>query len=134
MFEYETTVRLRETDAGGVMFFARRFDLMHDAYEAFMEARGLSIARIIAEGAYMLPVVHAECDYSAPLITGDRVRVSVDIEEVRSRRFTVRYTVQGPERSAGSGRTVHVAVDMQTRRAIALPDALRRVLNGDATE
>jgi 1,4-dihydroxy-2-naphthoyl-CoA hydrolase len=132
MFEYESTVRLRETDAGGVMFFARRFDLMHDAYEAFMEARGLSIAKILADGAYMLPVVHAECDYSAPLATGDVVRVHVEVEEVRTRRFTMRYTVEGAGRAAGTGRTVHVAVDMQTRRAVPLPLEVCEVLKGGA--
>ena len=133
MFEYDATVRLRETDAGGVMFFARRFDLMHDAYEALMEARGLSVAQILAEGAYMLPVVHAECDYSAPLFTGDRVRVRLEVEELRTRRFTIRYEIEGQGKAVGAGKTVHVAVDMRAKRAIPLPTELRQALRGSAT-
>ena len=45
-----TRVVLADTDAAGVVYFSRVFDLAHRCYEQMMEARGLPLQRVLAPG------------------------------------------------------------------------------------
>lgn len=129
MFTYETPITLRDADGAGVLFFARYFALAHDAYEAFMAARGLSTAQIIGATGYVVPVVHAEADYRRPLALGERATVRLEVAEVKRRSFTVRYELLTESgETAAKLHTVHVAVDKESKRAVPLPDELVRVL------
>lgn len=71
---WASQVRFQDVDAAGVVFFARYFDLVHDAYAAFLESRGHPLASMFATPAWILPLRHAEADYLRPLRLGDRRR------------------------------------------------------------
>ncbi len=129
-FTHHVTVRLRETDAAGVVFFARYFDLLHTAFEAMLEARGLGVGAIIAEGDYALPIVHAECDYGRPLRAGDAVAIHIAAERVGKTSFTLRYTVERGGAAVSRAKTVHVCVDLATGRKRALPEPVTAALAG----
>lgn len=132
-FVYTTRVAMRHTDAAGVIFFARYFELMHDAFEAFMESRGLPAPTILHETHYVLPVVQAECDYRAALRWGDPLRIMVTVEEVRRRSFTLRYRfLNAAGKLAGAGRTTQVSVHKDKGHAIPLPPELVRALGSPA--
>jgi 1,4-dihydroxy-2-naphthoyl-CoA hydrolase len=126
---HAVTISLRDADAAGVLFFARYFALAHDAYEAFLDARGLSTGVILRERGYLLPVVHAEADYRAPLWVGDHAKIHVHVEEVRRRRFSMRFDLCGPDGGVSCVvRTVHVAVDKETKRSAPLAEEVLRAL------
>ena len=126
-------VEFNHCDPAGIVFFPRYFDMMQDAFEAFMKARGLPAARIMKETHYYLPLVRAECDFRAPLIWGDRLRVEVKVNEVRRRSFSVDYRFRNDEdRTVAQGYTAHVVADKSTRRAIPVPEELRRALEDPA--
>ncbi|MBI4559847.1 MAG: acyl-CoA thioesterase [Candidatus Hydrogenedentes bacterium] len=125
MFEYKTTIRLRDTDAAGVMYFARQFELVHEAYEAFMAGLGFGLGRILRDETWFLAIVHAESDYLAPLRVGDQIRISLGIERLGKSSYTIRYELsKDGKRSVGTARTVHVAVSRKMRRKLSLPRAL----------
>ncbi|MFZ9683665.1 MAG: 1,4-dihydroxy-2-naphthoyl-CoA hydrolase, partial [Cephaloticoccus sp.] len=42
-FIYERTIRLAETDAAGIVYFANYLGLCHEAYEAALAAAGLPV-------------------------------------------------------------------------------------------
>ena len=129
MFSYSTVVTLRDADAAGVLFFARYFAFAHDAYEAFLASRGFSIARMLNDEPFIVPVVHAEADYSSPLWVGDAVTIRLRVEEVRRRLFTIVCELQDPSgKVACSVRTKHAVVNKETKRAIALPEELAQAL------
>jgi len=129
MFNYTTTIKLRDADVGGVLFFGRYFALAHDAFEAFLTARGLSMARIFNEEAFVIAVVHAEANYRRPLPMGEEVTVRISVQERRTRSFTMQY-----ELSTEAGdvacviQTVHAVVDKARRRAVPLPEIVVRTL------
>lgn len=126
MYSYDTIITLRDADAAGILYFARYFALAHDAYEAYLAEAGCSIARILDEASYIVPIVHAEADYRAPLRVGQKVQIRLKVEEVKSRSFTMRSTFHTEnDQPACSVRTVHVAVEKATGKAIPLPDAIR---------
>jgi YbgC/YbaW family acyl-CoA thioester hydrolase len=125
----ETSIKLHETDAAGLLFFGHQFKLAHDAYELLMEKIGFSFARVFDECDFLLPIVHAEADYLAPLYVGDRLTVIVSLAGIGESSFTLEYDFQNTEmKSVGKVTTVHVCVDKKNRKKRLLPEAIRAAL------
>jgi 1,4-dihydroxy-2-naphthoyl-CoA hydrolase len=102
------TVRLHDTDAAGVLFFAHLFRHAHDAYEGFMAALGQPLDGLLRDGC-RLPLVHAEADYLQPIRHGEEIRVTVSLAALGETSFTLDYGFQdfsGEVRARA--RTVHV--------------------------
>lgn len=126
MFRFATTVKLYDTDASGALFFAQQFRLTHDACEAFLATTGLFVQ---GKPIMLLPVVHAEADYAAPLRWGDAVVVEVRPGRVGTTSFGLSYRLCKRDGTvAGTVETVHVAVSGKTGRPVRLPAALRKAL------
>jgi 1,4-dihydroxy-2-naphthoyl-CoA hydrolase len=126
---YTYPVRMRLTDGAGVVFFARWFEIAHDAYEDFMTERGAPLPRDLARANPILPLVHAEADYMASIALGDRITVTVEVVEVRRSAFTLEHTIRKPDGTlCGRLKTVHVAVDRIGGKAVALPPDVRAAL------
>ena len=129
MHKFETVIRLQHTDAAGVVFFARFFDLAHLAFEDALDAIGHPLPRDLANAALILPVVHSRTDYRAALRLGDPVHIDVHSHEVRSRSFTLRYEFSKPDGSAvATTLMAHAAVDTRSGRATVLPEDLAAAL------
>jgi len=112
MFSHQTTIRLYNTDAGGVLFFAEQFKLAHDAYESFMESAGFPLTALIKDSAYRLPIVHAEADFLKPLAAGDRITVRIKADRIGDTSFTLAYTLlRNGSDPVGTAKTVHVLID-----------------------
>ncbi|MEW5850704.1 MAG: thioesterase family protein [Myxococcota bacterium] len=128
-FIHQTRVRFHEADPAGIAFFAGVLTWCHVAYEELLQAADLPLARILAEGRWALPLVHAEADYRQPCRYGAEVKVEVVVAELGDRRFTLAYRVLGPEGAClATARTVHVVVDRGNGRPASIPDELRAVL------
>ena len=132
MFTTTRRVTLRDADPAGVLFFARYLAFAHDAYEEFMAARGIDFARVIREGDYLVPVVHAESDHRRPLWAGDTTTIAVRVEEVKRRSFTMVYELRTSAGAvAAECRTTHTAVNKQTGRACPLPQEVLSALRAE---
>ena len=129
MFTHTTRVRLGDTDAAEVMYFARQFEVMHEAFEEFMAARDVSVAYILNDAPFSLAVAHAESDYAAPVRIGELITTEVRVERVGSKSFTIAYTLRNElGEVTGTGQTVHVTLDKVTRRARVMPAELVEAL------
>ena len=129
MFTYETTIKLHETDAAGLLFFSNQFKLLHDAYEALLESWGFGFAVLLLEKDYFLPIVHAESDYKAPLFVGDKIKIEIKIAHIGNSSFTFSYTLRDQNKKiVGTGKTVHVTINKKTRTKIPLPPDMRATL------
>ena len=129
MFTYSTSVKLHDTDAAGLLFFSRQFTIAHDAYELFMETIGFGFSYIIRESGFLLPVIHAEADFSEPLFVGDKLTVQLSVERIGETSFTLAYDLLAEGgKSAGTVRTVHVCIDRHHRGKRVLPNGLRSAL------
>jgi len=133
MYTLKTSIRLHDTDAAGLLFFAHQFKLAHDAYEGFMEEIGFGFASIIREAGFLVPIVHAEADYKTGLSVGDKVTIRLRTVNVGNSSFTLAYDLlDSGDRAVGSVKTVHVCMDKETRKKKPLPDGLRRALEGNS--
>ena len=129
MYTLQISVKLHDTDAAGLLFFANQFKMAHDAYEGFMEQIGFSFARIFQDEDFLLPIVHAEADYKARLQVGDRLTIHLTVEKIGDSSFVLLYDLSDADgKSAGMVRTVHVCTDEGTGKKRSLPDELRRGL------
>ncbi len=130
MYTYETTLRLRDTDAAGVIYFANIFNLAHEALESFMASVGMDIGIIIRSTHFDLPVVHAEADYRKPILPGDRLHIDVTNEQLGETSFTLLYRIRNTDGDeVAEVRITHVVVDRQTGQKKSVTDELRYALN-----
>ena len=125
-FTYKTQIRLHDTDAAGILFFAHQFSIVHDAYEQLLEKMGFSFAVMLTKRSYFLPIVHAESDYKAPLFAGDRITVAIKIGHIGDTSFSFDYTIRNAKKVlVGTAKTVHVTISKKTRSKIPLPKEIR---------
>ena len=132
MFTYNTTIRLHNTDAAGVLFFGDIYDIVNAALEEYLESIEFSIAYIINESNFVLPVVHLEADYKSPLKVGNKISVIVELEKIGSSSLTLTFKFLNKEKKIMcTAKTVHVAVDKKSWQKIPLPEKLKEALNKD---
>lgn len=128
MFHHHVTIRMHHTDAAGVIYFADVLKLFSDAYEQWMDSLDLPIHQLLQEGEVLIPVVHSSCDIHHPIRLGDRLKVSLHVEEWRNRSYSIAYSLENEEGlCVARGKTIHVTVDPQTRKAIKLPEKLQKI-------
>jgi len=129
MHVYETTVHLHQTDAAGLLFFSRQFEILHDAYEGLLEKIGFGFPSLLRECDFFLPIVHAESDYTSPLFVGDDIKVEVTVAAIGNTSFTLQYKVlKDGSDMVGAGKTVHVTMDKKSQTKIPLPVKMREGL------
>jgi 1,4-dihydroxy-2-naphthoyl-CoA hydrolase len=129
MFIYKTQVRLHDTDAAGIIFFANQFKIIHDAYEHLLEAFGFSFPQMFKGGKYFLPIVHASSDYKAPLHAGDKIMVTITVGHIGKTSFSFEYTIHNAKNIlVGTAKTVHVTINPKTRTKVPRPLRVRKAL------
>ncbi len=129
MFKYKTQIRLHDTDAAGLLFFANQFVLVHDAYETLLHKLGFSFEVMLKKRGYFLPIVHAESDYKAHLFVGDEITISVKVAHIGTTSFIFTYEIHNKKNVlVGTAKTVHVTISKKTKKKITLPKDFRAAL------
>jgi len=119
-------VRFQDVDAAGIIFFARVFEYFHDAFVTKLDQIGLGLPALLRDGAWKMPIVHAEADYLGPMRFGDRVVVEVVRSEIGEKSVMIGYRIRSPEgRPLAVGHAVHVCVDAKTFRSTSVPAEVR---------
>jgi acyl-CoA thioester hydrolase len=98
--------------------------------EYYREVLGLNLMDDLA-----FLILDIRCRYAAAAEYGDPVRVGFRIDWIKRSSSGFSYRIQGPaNRLFAEGSGVQVHVDLETRRPLALPDALRaRMLAFDSS-
>ena len=84
----------------------------------------------IQQGEVIGLVVETQCNYFSPLVFPQTVEAGIRVARLgnSSVRYEVGLFAQGERLSAAHGHFVHVYVDRQSRRPVALPEKLKTVL------
>lgn len=127
-FSYAYTIRLADTDAAGVVYFTKVLEICHEAYEAYLEASGISLPNLVADYQIALPIVHAEVDFFRPLYWGNVIQVEVIPQLISDTEFTVTYKIIAKSNTKASALTRHVCINSETRKRVSLPNALQEWL------
>ncbi len=131
-FNYFRRVYLSDTDAAGVVYFAKGLEICHEAYEESLAEAEISLKQMIRLGETALPIVHAEIDFIRPLFCGDQIQVSLVTSLVKDSEFAIAYQIF-PVDNLGQilvkAQTRHVCINPQLRQRIDLPTAVLQWLN-----
>ena len=128
-FTTRITVRFGDTDPAGLVYYPNLFHYCHIAMEEFFAARcGISYQRLMTEERIGYPTVKAEAEFLLPLVYGDEALIEVFVSNVGRSSATFEYSIRRASDHAlcGRARLVHVAMDLDERRAVAIADQYRR--------
>lgn len=128
VFNYNTRVKMYDTDAAQIIYFASQFRFAHDAFEALLDAEGFPFKTFFEEVPYFFVVVHAEADYKQSLRIGDDITVQVSIGKIGATSATIDYIILKDNNTMGTVSTVHVCIDKHTREKRAIPDEMLNIL------
>lgn len=130
MFTYRTQVRLRDTDATGVLYFTEQFRMALETFEEFLKVNGFSLKALLGS-QYLMPIVHAEGDYFAPLTVGDELEITMKVGQVGTTSLTLNFTLHDPNRQIDTGKVqiVHVMIDREKKASVPFPDFIFKIFN-----
>jgi 1,4-dihydroxy-2-naphthoyl-CoA hydrolase len=123
-FDYLRRIYLSDTDAAGVVYFAKGLEICHQAYEESLTQGGISLSRMIREGTTALPIVHAKIDFMRPLFCGEQIQIDLVASLINHSEFAIAYqisSVDNLEQILAKAQTRHVCINPQIRQRIDLP-------------
>ena len=131
-FRKKMLVRFAHCDPAGIVFYPRFLEMFNELVEdwfaeallfSFRDLHGLGVAGGRKLG---IPTVRLEVDFKAPSSIGDVLDAELVVREIRNTSLTLMIDLRGDDgRPRVSGRVVLVFLDLETRRPIAVPQALR---------
>ena len=128
-YRHQITIPFQDIDAAGIVFFAHLFRYAHEAYERFMAHIGHSLVDVLEQGDYLLPLVHAEADYKAPLRLGQSITIELKVKSLGAGAFTLYFRfLSNDDQVLATAETGHVVVDKENGKPAVIPDALRTAL------
>ena len=126
MFTFKTTVRMGDTDAAGIIYFANQFRIAHEGFEHFLDTIGLGVGHMLENTDYRFPIVHAEADYVSPLKVGDSLTIYMTASRIGHSSVSLLFRLfDRHDKEVGTVKIVHVAVDKTTWKTRPLPLELK---------
>jgi 1,4-dihydroxy-2-naphthoyl-CoA hydrolase len=126
-FTYTRTIRMADTDAAGIVFFANYLVLCHEAYEEALASAGLPIQNFFKDSDVIIPVAKSSVDYLRPLQCGEQVRINLQPSLLSETSYAIDYEIVRlgrPEKTAARARTEHVSTSRSKRERAPLPAKL----------
>lgn len=132
MFIYLRTVYLADTDAAGVVYFAKAMQMCHEAYEESLAAREIYLQQYLATKEVAMPIVEAEINFFRPLFCGDKLQIHLAVNQIKASEFAIAYQIYAagePQKSLVKAQTRHVCINPRSRTRITLPEAIKQWIN-----
>jgi YbgC/YbaW family acyl-CoA thioester hydrolase len=128
-------VRFGDCDPAGLVYYPTLFHYCHAAMEEFFAARcGVEYARLVSAERLGFPTVNAGAEFFGPLVYGDAVEVEVWASRVGRASVTFEYRLRRAldAKLCASMALVQVCMNLDERRAVPVPDNLRRAFESSA--
>ena len=128
-FSARIPVRFGDADPAGLVYYPVLFHYCHAAMEEFFAARcGARYDELLASSRVGFPVVHVRAEFFAPFVYGDEVEVEVWVSRVGRASATFEYRLRRASdgRLCASASLVQVAMNLDERAAVPVPEELRR--------
>lgn len=125
-------VRLADTDAAGVVYFAHLLQICHTAYEEVLITQGINLQDYLKAGTIALPIIHGEIDCLRPIFWGDLILVQLTPQFLSETEFLIKYELSAEKtekKILAQGNTRHVCIDPKTRQRLPLPPEIKKILS-----
>jgi 1,4-dihydroxy-2-naphthoyl-CoA hydrolase len=129
-FEYQHTVRFRESDPAQILFFGNTLHIAHDAYEEWVKSMGFSYEEWFLSPQVIYPLRAAHQEFLKPLTPGQTYTLRVVVKELGETSFTLLFSFFDENKNlCCSVETVHVCVDRKTMRKQKISPRLEQELS-----
>ena len=123
-FVHRDAVRYRDLDAWGHVNNAVYLTYCEDARMAYLAHLGV----VAGFGDATMILARAEVDFRSPTREGEQLAIGVRTGRVGTKSFELEYEIHTGDRLVAESRSVLVAYDYETARAIEIPDDWRSKL------
>lgn len=128
-FSTRITVRFGDTDPAGLVYYPNIFHYFHIALEEFFAARcGISYQRLIADERIGFPTVNTQTEFFVPILYGDELDVEIFVSQIGNSSATFHYSARraSDETLCARATQIHVAMNLDTRRPLPIPEKYRQ--------
>ena len=125
MFTTEKHIRFHHCDPAGIVFYPQYFYLLSEAMEDFMAAAGKPQHEQINVLRRGWPISKLDVDFVRMSRYGDVVHIDVSITRIGGASIGIDYLIRGPDGDRLKASTTVVHVDLDTDRAIPVPEDVR---------
>ncbi|WP_322994445.1 thioesterase family protein [Castellaniella sp.] len=133
-FERDYRIRFSHCDPAGIVFFPQYLVLFNQLVEDwFTDGLGISYTEMLGPRRIGLPIVRLECDFRAIGRMGETLSFSLAVERVGGKSLTLALEASGNGVLRVASRQVLVFTDLDTHRAISLPEDVRAALANSAS-
>lgn len=122
-------IRFHDCDPAGIVFFAAWFAIAHGIVEEFLDHIGVPFAALNGPRRIGTGLAHAAADYFAPGRFGETVTVTPLVARVGGGSYRLVVHVHREAKELVRLALVSATTDLETGRAIPLPDDLRSALS-----
>ncbi|PYS48981.1 MAG: hypothetical protein DMF68_11375 [Acidobacteria bacterium] len=127
-------IRFGDCDPAGLVYYPVIFHYCHVAMEEFFAERcGISYAKLMADERIGFPTVSARAEFFVPLVYGDEVEIEMSVKSIGQSSVAFEYSIKrvNDETLCALSIQVHVAMNLDTRRAVQIPDKYRETMNAE---
>ena len=124
---YYRTVRLSDTDAAGVVFFAKLLSICHEAYEESLLLAGIDLKLFFRDSFTAIPIVKANINFFRPIFAGDKLLINLIPQLLNDNEFEISYSIlfaKSTRECIAKAHTKHVCINPTSRTKIKLPQAI----------
>lgn len=123
-FLHHRTIRFKDTDAAGVVYFASVLSLCHEAYEASLQSVGIDLKSFFSDRHRAIPIVHASIDFFQPMFCGETYIITVSPTLDKPSEFSIAYQIYGsldePSKAIAQARSRHVCIHPSERKRLTI--------------
>lgn len=129
-FNYDLRSRYGETDQMGYVYYGRYLEYFEVARTEMIRSLGIPYSRLEEDG-FMLPVVHAQLDYKAPVHYDELMTIEVSVFEKPMVRLDTYYRVLTSrlEKPHVVGQVTLCFTDSDTRKPCRAPDYFNKMID-----
>lgn len=127
-FSTRIKIRFGDVDIAGQVYYANVFHYLHIALEEFFLVRcGTGYHELLALERIGFPPVSVKAEFLVPLKYGDEADIEVSVARLGTTSVTLEYTIKRVADGVLCARctNVLVAMNLDTRKAISIPDKYR---------
>jgi 4-hydroxybenzoyl-CoA thioesterase len=129
-FSSHWQVRFAHCDPAGIVFYPRYFEMLNNVVEDWCEqGLGMSFHELHLVRGIALPTVHIETDFRRASKLAEQLTAELRVVRIGGASFELVIDVCGPDQQLRlQAKLVLVSMNMQTQKAMPLPDELRSAI------
>jgi 1,4-dihydroxy-2-naphthoyl-CoA hydrolase len=128
VFKSSYRVRMHDTDMAQVIFFASLFRIVHTIWEEILDSTNLSYHDLYIDSPFAVVVVHAEADYKAPILVGDKLDINVHTERIGTSSFALRFELYKQSSMVATALLIFATINPDKTRTMPLTEEFRKFL------